>query len=93
MDRGMVQCVITGADRVVANGDTANKIGTLSLAVLAHQYGIPFYVAAPVSTVDLSIASGADIPIEERPESEVTGYGTDSRPRRRRLTPGTPPST
>ena len=76
MDRGMVQCVITGADRVAANGDTANKIGTLSLAVLAHQYGIPFYVAAPVSTIDLSIASGAEIPIEERPESEVTGYGT-----------------
>ena len=68
MDRGMVQCVITGADRVAANGDTANKIGTLSLAILAHQYGIPFYVAAPVSTIDLSIASGAEIPIEERAE-------------------------
>ena len=67
MDRGMVQCVITGADRVAANGDTANKIGTLSLAILAHQYGIPFYVAAPVSTIDLSIASGDEIPIEERP--------------------------
>ena len=76
MDRGRVQCVITGADRIAANGDTANKIGTLSLAVLAHQYGIPFYVAAPISTIDLSIASGDDIPIEERPESEVTGYGT-----------------
>ena len=75
MDRGRVQCVITGADRIAANGDTANKIGTLSLAVLAHQYGIPFYVAAPVSTIDLSIASGDDIPIEERAASEVTGYG------------------
>ena len=75
MDRGRAQCVITGADRVAANGDTANKIGTLSLAVLAHQFGIPFYVAAPASTIDLSIASGDEIPIEERPASEVTGYG------------------
>ena len=76
MERGRVQCVVTGADRIAANGDTANKIGTLSLAVLAHQFGIPFYVAAPVSTIDLSIASGDDIPIEERPASEVTGYGS-----------------
>ncbi len=76
MDRGRVQCVVTGADRIAANGDTANKIGTLSLAVLAHQYGIPFYVAAPVSTIDLGVASGDDIPIEERPAAEVTGYGS-----------------
>ena len=76
MDRGRVQCVVTGADRIAASGDTANKIGTLSLAVLAHQYGIPFYIAAPVSTIDLSVASGDDIPIEERPAAEVTGYGS-----------------
>ena len=76
MDRGRVQCVITGADRIAANGDTANKIGTLSLAVLARQFGIPFYVAAPASTIDLSIASGDEIPIEERAASEVTGYGS-----------------
>ena len=75
MASGQVQCVITGADRIAANGDTANKIGTLSLAVLARQFGIPFYVAAPVSTIDLSIASGDEIPIEERPPTEVTGYG------------------
>ena len=72
MADGRVQCVITGADRIAANGDTANKIGTLSLAALAHHYGVPFYVAAPVTTIDLGAASGADIPIEERPESEVT---------------------
>ena len=76
MDRGQVQCVITGADRIAANGDTANKIGTLSLAVLARQFGIPFYVAAPTSTIDLGIASGDEIPIEERADSEVTGYGS-----------------
>ena len=75
MASGQVQCVITGADRIAANGDTANKIGTLSLAVLARQFGIPFYVAAPVSTIDLSIVSGNEIPIEERAASEVTGYG------------------
>ena len=72
---GRVQCVITGADRIAANGDTANKIGTLSLAVLASHYGVPFYVAAPVTTIDLSAASGEDIPIEERPEAEVTHAG------------------
>ena len=75
MQRGEVSCVITGADRVAANGDTANKIGTYSLAVLAHENGIPFYIAAPTSTVDLAIAHGDDIAIEERPEREVTGYG------------------
>ncbi len=75
MASGGVQCVITGADRIAANGDTANKIGTLSLAVLASQYGVPFYVAAPVSTIDLSAASGSDIPIEERPSAEVTQAG------------------
>ncbi len=64
--------VIAGADRIAANGDTANKIGTYSLAVLAEHHDIPFYVAAPVSTVDLRTASGKDIPIEERSEKEVT---------------------
>lgn len=72
MQQGKVQVVIVGADRIAANGDTANKIGTYSFAVLAKEHKIPFYVAAPLSTVDLSIASGQDIPIEERPADEVT---------------------
>ncbi len=72
MQRGEVSCVITGADRIAANGDTANKIGTYPLAVLAKENGIPFYVAAPTSTVDLSLASGNEIEIEERPSAEVT---------------------
>jgi methylthioribose-1-phosphate isomerase len=72
MAAGEVDCVVTGADRIAANGDTANKIGTYSLAVLAAHHGIPLYVVAPTSTVDLSTASGADIPIEERAPEEVT---------------------
>ncbi|MBF8266795.1 MAG: putative translation initiation factor subunit [Dehalococcoidia bacterium] len=72
MSRGSVQCAIVGADRIAANGDVANKIGTCSLAMLARENGIPFYVAAPFSTVDMSTASGEDIPIEERPSEEVT---------------------
>lgn len=72
MNRGKVDLVVVGADRIAANGDVANKIGTYSLAVLARENGIPFYVAAPVSTIDVSIASGADIPIEERASREVT---------------------
>jgi methylthioribose-1-phosphate isomerase len=64
-----------GADRVAANGDVANKIGTYTLSVLARRHGLPFYVAAPLSTIDTSIAAGASIPIEERGASEVTGYG------------------
>jgi methylthioribose-1-phosphate isomerase len=72
MNRGKVDLVIVGADRIAANGDVANKIGTYSLAVLARENGIPFYVAAPTSTVDLSLASGAEIPIEERSSAEVT---------------------
>ena len=72
MSRGNVQCVIVGADRIAANGDVANKIGTCSLAILANENGIPFYVAAPFSTVDMSIASGEEIPIEGRPAEEVT---------------------
>ncbi|MGH3023011.1 MAG: S-methyl-5-thioribose-1-phosphate isomerase [Gaiellaceae bacterium] len=72
MARGEVGAVLTGADRIAANGDTANKIGTYTLAVLAGHHGIPFYVVAPSSTVDLAAASGADIPIEERDPAEVT---------------------
>jgi methylthioribose-1-phosphate isomerase len=71
MARGEVDVVIVGADRIAANGDTANKVGTYPLAVLAARHGIPFYVAAPVSTVDLATATGADIPIEERAPIEV----------------------
>jgi len=71
MQRAEVQLVITGADRIAMNGDTANKIGTYSVAVLAREHGIPFYVAAPLSTVDASIADGGRIPIEERPEAEI----------------------
>ena len=74
MGRGEVRMVVVGADRIAANGDTANKIGTYSLAVLAHEHAIPFYVAAPFTTVDLGVASGEDIAIEERPANEVTHY-------------------
>jgi methylthioribose-1-phosphate isomerase len=69
-----VQAVIVGADRIAANGDTANKIGTYTLAVLASKHRVPFYVAAPVSTLDFSIASGADITIEERAPEEITSF-------------------
>ena len=72
MRRGSVSAVIVGADRVAANGDVANKIGTYALAVLAREHGIPFYVAAPTSTIDLDVASGDDIPLETRPPEEVT---------------------
>jgi methylthioribose-1-phosphate isomerase len=72
MAAGEVDCVITGADRIAANGDVANKIGTYSLAVLAQHHGIPLYVVAPTSTVDLATPSGAAIPIEERDATEVT---------------------
>ncbi len=68
-----VDVVIVGADRIAANGDVANKIGTYGLAVLARAHGVPFYVAAPTSTIDLDVARGSDIPIEHRPEEEVTG--------------------
>ncbi|MBI2853576.1 MAG: S-methyl-5-thioribose-1-phosphate isomerase [Chloroflexi bacterium] len=76
LSRGLVNCVIVGADRIAANGDTANKIGTYSVADLASENGVPFYVAAPVSTVDLSLSSGDQIPIEERRPEEVTGIGS-----------------
>ncbi|MBI3013791.1 MAG: S-methyl-5-thioribose-1-phosphate isomerase [Candidatus Tectomicrobia bacterium] len=72
MKRGVIQAVIVGADRIAANGDVANKIGTYMLAVLAKENGLPFYVAAPFSTIDLSVSSGEEIPIEERPAREVT---------------------
>ncbi|MDE0123634.1 MAG: S-methyl-5-thioribose-1-phosphate isomerase [Bryobacterales bacterium] len=72
MRRGKVQAIVVGADRIAANGDVANKIGTYSLAVLAKENGIPFYVAAPTTTVDLNLPSGDEIPIEERSPDEVT---------------------
>jgi methylthioribose-1-phosphate isomerase len=72
MKKGEVGAVVVGADRIAANGDTANKIGTYQIAVLAHEHGVPFYVAAPVSTFDLTIPSGEQIPIEERSPDEVT---------------------
>lgn len=74
MARGEIDAVIVGADRVAANGDVANKIGTYTIAVLAERHGIPFYVACPRSTIDLGIAGGAEIPIEERSADEVTGF-------------------
>jgi methylthioribose-1-phosphate isomerase len=74
MSKGEVDVVVVGADRIAANGDVVNKIGTYALAVLAKRHGIPFYVAAPLSTFDPQIADGSLIPIEERPAEEVTGY-------------------
>jgi methylthioribose-1-phosphate isomerase len=75
MQQGLVDLVVLGADRIAANGDFANKVGTYSLAVLAKAHGIPFYSAAPVSTIDLATPDGAHIPIEERPAREVTHVG------------------
>ncbi len=81
MREGRVQAVIVGADRIAANGDTANKIGTYSVAVLANAHNIPFYVAAPSTTFDLSIESGDQIPIEERSAAEIThGFGRQTAP-------------
>ncbi len=74
MSQGEVDAVIVGTDRVAANGDVANKIGTYMVAVLAQRHGIPFYVACPMSTIDMQVADGAAIPIEERAAQEVTGY-------------------
>ena len=74
MSRGEIDAVVVGTDRVAANGDVANKIGTYMVAVLAKRHNIPFYVACPLSTIDLTIETGADIPIEERAPDEVTGY-------------------
>src|SRR5439155_4316776 len=79
---GKVECVIVGADRIAANGDVANKIGTYGLAVLAREHGVPFYVAAPSTTFDLSLLSGEEIPIEERAAEEVvSGFGKRTAPR------------
>jgi len=75
MQAGEVDLVVVGADRIAANGDAANKIGTYTLAVLAHEHGIPFYVAAPSSTIDLATADGAGIPIEQRNAKEITHLG------------------
>ena len=74
ISRGEVDLIIVGADRIAANGDTANKIGTYTLAVMAERHGVPFYVAAPISTFDAAMPDGSHIPIEERPADEVTGY-------------------
>ena len=74
MRRGEIDGVVVGADRIAANGDTANKIGTYSVSVLAKEHGVPFYVAAPLSTVDMTIADGDGIPIEERDPAEVTSF-------------------
>ena len=74
MSHGEIDAIVVGTDRVAGNGDVANKIGTYMVAVLAQRHNIPFYVACPLSTIDRSIASGKEIPIEERPEDEVTGY-------------------
>jgi methylthioribose-1-phosphate isomerase len=81
MRGGNIDLVVVGADRIAANGDTANKVGTYTVAVLAKEHGIPFYVAAPLSTIDLATADGSGIPIEERPDREVTHVGSS------RLTP------
>ncbi len=81
MRQGKVNLVVVGADRIAANGDTANKIGTYTVALLAREHGVPFYVAAPASTFDLSLASGDQIPIEERDPREVThGFGRQTAP-------------
>jgi methylthioribose-1-phosphate isomerase len=75
MQQGKVQWVIVGADRITANGDTANKIGTYSAAVNAKHHGVKFMVVAPISTIDMSLADGGAIPIEQRPKEEVLGFG------------------
>jgi methylthioribose-1-phosphate isomerase len=75
MNQGEIDCVIVGADRIAANGDVANKIGTYTVAVLAKEHGLPFYVAAPISTIDPAIPDGSHIPIEERDSREITHSG------------------
>src|SRR5919205_759743 len=76
MRDGEIDVVVVGADRIAANGDTANKIGTYTVAVLAHEHNIPFYVAAPLSTIDLDTPEGDKIPIEERDQREVSHLGS-----------------
>ncbi len=89
---GGVNAVVVGADRIARNGDTANKIGTYGMAVLARENNVPFYVAAPMSTIDMSLVSGEQIPIEERSSAEVTHFAgimvspAKSRPRIPHLT-------
>jgi methylthioribose-1-phosphate isomerase len=78
MQKGQVHLIIVGADRIAANGDTANKIGTYSLAVLARHHSVPFYVAAPLSTFDFSLATGAQIPVEERAAEEITRFRSET---------------
>jgi len=81
MSHGKLDAAIVGADRIAANGDTANKIGTLGVAILAKHFGVPLFVAAPISTVDLSIATGAEIPIEQRDQKEISnGFGKQTAP-------------
>jgi methylthioribose-1-phosphate isomerase len=81
MKEGRVQMVITGADRIAANGDSANKIGTYGVAVLAKYHGIPFCIAAPSSTFDMAITDGSQIPIEQRSPQEIThGFGKQTAP-------------
>jgi methylthioribose-1-phosphate isomerase len=75
MQQGKIGAIVVGADRIAANGDVANKIGTYNVAILAREHGIPFYVAAPWSTIDLATKTGEAIPIEERPQIEVTHHG------------------
>jgi methylthioribose-1-phosphate isomerase len=75
MKRGMIDAVVVGADRIAANGDTANKIGTYSLALVAKAHNIPFFVAAPLATVDFKLETGAEIPIEERDPAEIYQIG------------------
>lgn len=77
MKKGMIDMVVVGADRIAANGDTANKIGTYTVAIAAKYHNVPFYIAAPLSTIDISLASGAQIPIEERSSDEVTQINGD----------------
>ncbi len=82
MSKGLIDLAVTGADRIAGNGDTANKIGTYTVAVLCKEHRIPFYIAAPVSTIDLSLASGGEIPIEKREAAEVTAvYGREVAPK------------
>ena len=92
MQQGGIDFIVVGADRIAANGDFANKIGTYTVAMMAKAHNIPFYVAAPLSTIDLATADGAAIPIEQRNPKEITHWG---RPGSRRRAPasGTPHST
>lgn len=86
MQQKKIDCAIVGADRIARNGDTANKIGTYNVAVLAEKHGIPFYVAAPFSTIDFSLKSGTEIPIEERdPEEVINGFGRLTAPQNTRV--------